>query len=119
MSSQAWKDANQDKIREYRRDWYSRNKKHAQQKVNDRKRRMRRWLQLYKQTLCCYECGEDHPAALDFHHRDPEEKELEVHRLLRTFRSFERILEEIAKCTVLCSNCHRKHHWTERNCEGV
>lgn len=28
--------------------------------------------------------------------------------------SKERILREIEKCVVICSNCHRKLHWKQR-----
>ena len=27
----------------------------------------------------------------------------------------EEIMEEIKKCVVVCSNCHRKIHWVEKN----
>jgi hypothetical protein len=60
----------------------------------------------------CMQCGEKHPACLDFHHRNPEEKEGHIGE----FRKFgtKRLLAEIAKCDVLCANCHRKFHYDER-----
>lgn len=60
--------------------------------------------------LACSQCGEDHPAVLDFHHTDPSVKE--DHPSL--IRSKARLLKEIETCIVLCSNCHRKLHWQER-----
>ena len=60
----------------------------------------------------CIRCGEKHIACLDFHHRDPTEKDLEVANL-STSRA--RLLTEIAKCDVLCANCHRKLHWELNN----
>lgn len=61
----------------------------------------------------CIRCGEDDLACLDFHHRDPREKEGHLGHIRRF--SIERIKAEIAKCDVLCANCHRKHHRNERN----
>jgi hypothetical protein len=55
-------------------------------------------------------CGEKHPAALDFHHTDPSTKKASVGSL--NMDSIAAINAEIAKCIVLCSNCHRKLHWT-------
>ena len=60
----------------------------------------------------CVRCGESDLACLDFHHRDPSEKEGHIGHIRRF--SVERINAEIAKCDVLCANCHRKHHRDER-----
>jgi hypothetical protein len=57
-------------------------------------------------------CGFNHPAALDFHHVDPKEKENNIHRLVSDGR-WARVYEEIKKCIVLCANCHRLHHYDE------
>lgn len=61
----------------------------------------------------CGRCDEKHPACLDFHHRDRTTKEGHIGE----FRRFgmKRLLAEIAKCDVLCANCHRKLHHDERN----
>lgn len=48
-------------------------------------------------------------GALEFHHKDPNEKEQGF--LLRgTTYSWERIKEELKKCVLLCANCHREVH---------
>jgi hypothetical protein len=55
----------------------------------------------------CSRCGfDEHPAALDFHHRDDEEKLFSIGAGPCQY-SWAKILEEIAKCDVLCANCHR------------
>lgn len=64
--------------------------------------------------LKCSNCPEDHPAALDFHHLDPSQKEHEPAKIT----SRKKLLEEIKKCIVLCSNCHRKLHWNQRAADG-
>lgn len=64
-------------------------------------------VQAIKTASGCEGCGEKHPACLDFHHRDPATKT----RGIATFVRMDDILAEIAKCVVLCANCHRKHHY--------
>lgn len=59
----------------------------------------------------CRDCGESHPACLDFHHRNKTEKTVAVGSLVSRTTKMEKLLAEIAKCDVVCSNCHRKHHF--------
>lgn len=81
--------------------------------VERRKRELRQWFLKLKSTLSCEKCGEDHVACLDFYHTDPKIKESALGECWRRGWSKERVLAEIAKCKVLCSNCHRKEHWDE------
>jgi hypothetical protein len=103
------------KQRSYERAWYSRNRGKAIAKVKARKREVWDWFREYKKTLVCFRCGQDHPATLDFHHRDPSKKDFLPSRACSVGMSKQRILEEIAKCDVLCANCHRILHWNDRN----
>lgn len=61
----------------------------------------------YKIAQGCTDCGFNaHPAALDFDHRDPSAKTANV-SVLVACASWPRIMAEIAKCDVVCANCHR------------
>jgi hypothetical protein len=64
--------------------------------------------------LACIECGESDPACLDFHHRDPSEKDATVAEAIAGQWSENRIMSEISKCDVVCANCHRKRHHSLR-----
>ena len=62
----------------------------------------------------CIKCGYNkYPEALEFHHKNPLEKEFNVSKKGHC-RSWERVLREIQKCDLLCANCHRELH-VERN----
>ena len=61
----------------------------------------------------CIRCGESDVACLDFHHRNGKVDKLGHIGVIRKFAP-ERIKAEIAKCDVLCANCHRKYHRDER-----
>jgi hypothetical protein len=77
-----------------------------------KKKRRKEWNE-YKATLKCTQCGFNHPAALDFHHKDPSEKEGNLHRMISNGQ-FKKAEEEMKKCIVLCANCHRIHHHEEK-----
>lgn len=103
-----------EKIRASRRKWYSKNKQKALEAVLKRKAEIKVWFEDLKSSLFCSVCGENHPAVLDFHHLDPEQKDIEVANALNRGWSKFKIQKEIDKCIVLCSNCHRKLHYEER-----
>lgn len=96
--------------REYKRKWYKENKLKHIGYVRNRDTKIDIWFRAYKQTLSCENCGENHPACLEFHHLDPSQKKFSV-STRRDRPSLEKLKEEIAKCRVLCANCHRKEHY--------
>lgn len=57
---------------------------------------------LWFQDKCCRKCGSKHNLELD--HIDPTKKW--KHRIWSY--SWARIMKEVAKCQVLCSECHFK-----------
>lgn len=111
MATKEWKEENIEKVREYRRNWYNRNKKKARDKVDERKQSIVEWFKEYKSTLKCEKCSENPPATLDFHHTVPDEKKYSISKMVKDGFSKKNILKEMSKCEVLCSNCHRKHHY--------
>jgi hypothetical protein len=76
------------------------------------------WFIELKKTLSCQRCPESHWACLDFHHRDPSTKTRMISRMVAAAMSVEKILAEIAKCDIICANCHRKLHAEERGQNG-
>ena len=61
----------------------------------------------------CELCGyDDCISALEFHHKDPSMKSFGISNKGLT-RKWELVKLEIAKCMLLCSNCHRELHSSE------
>ena len=59
----------------------------------------------------CVKCGyKDNPVALDFNHTNPLEKSFNINNNYNM--TWEKVEQEIAKCEVLCANCHRIHTFT-------
>lgn len=59
----------------------------------------------------CEICGySNNIAALEFHHKSPEEKEFTLTSRAFFRKSEEAISEEMYKCILLCSNCHQELH---------
>lgn len=77
--------------------------------VCQRKRRaaQKEWVDALKVKAGCAVCGFNaHPAALDFDHIDRKDKSFDISQCVGA-KSDDIILSEIAKCRVLCANCHR------------
>ena len=81
-------------------------KRACNRRAKDKKYAARReMLNREKQRRGCVDCGYDkHPAALEFDHRDPGEKEFSI--ATGWNRSLDQLLREVAKCDVRCGNCH-------------
>ena len=77
-------------------------------------REKRDFISGYKLERGCSRCGyRKHPHALHLHHVDPADKEMAV-SVIRKF-GWEKLRAEIAKCEVICANCHAEHHARARD----
>jgi hypothetical protein len=107
-------DKTSEKLKEYNREYYQRNRKHLLNKQKEKNRRFaesrRKWLVEYKKKLSCIRCGETHPATLTFHHKNGSDKSFEIGNAIVLGVSLKRLMAEIEKCEVLCANCHAKEH---------
>lgn len=58
----------------------------------------------------CESCGYSKCVeALEFHHKNPQEKDFGISEKGHT-KSFNKIKIELDKCIMLCANCHREEH---------
>lgn len=96
---------------EYHKRHYAKHREAVKQKAKEYQAKNRQKLREYKANLACSRCGFDHPAALQFHHREPSEKAFNLASAVSDGKSWETILAEIAKCDVLCANCHAIEHY--------
>ena len=100
------------KGREYSKNHYKKNKARIIENSRINKNKARAAWQVFKRTLSCQNCGQSHPAILDFHHVSRDISNRKVNRLT-TKGQYAAAKEEIKKCIVLCANCHRIHHHEE------
>jgi hypothetical protein len=83
--------------------------KRYQERVRDVIRRL-------KQSTLCQDCGRSYPYyVMDFDHRDPAEKKFNIGI---ANKGLETMLAEIAKCDIVCANCHRERGHVRRLSRG-
>jgi hypothetical protein len=64
-------------------------------------------LHLYKEKKGCFDCRNKYPHyVLEFDHKPGFQKIDVVYRVLRNYGA-EAAWAEVAKCDVVCSNCHK------------
>lgn len=79
------------------------------------------WRQQVKERVVksmggkCRCCGYDKClASLDLHHINPSEKELSLGGIRANPKSWKKIVSELRKCILVCSNCHGEIHYGAR-----
>lgn len=80
--------------------------------ANDQIRRVKDWINDFKMTHGCVDCGwKVHPAGLDFDHVDGKTANIS------SLKSIAAVQAEIDRhcCVVRCANCHRIKSWCEMN----
>lgn len=98
-----WKDPARRK--EYMRLWH---KAHPG-RLKARRYKLRDFVNAFK--AACADCGYDEcKQALHFHHLS--DKDFPISQAIEDGWGKERLLAEIAKCVVICGNCHAKRHCT-------
>jgi len=92
-------------------EWRRENREAWSAQVKERYATQKSRIDAIKAKAACRNCGYDDPRALDFHHRIPGEKRFRL--AAGKAWSWDAIEAEIAKCDVLCANCHRILHAEE------
>ena len=91
--------------------WHYRNAELKCERTRNRRARLRKWIYSIKlESKGCSHCNEDDPACLDFHHRENDNRLMPVNKMVPHGFGKDRIRMEIAKCDLICANCHRKLH---------
>ena len=102
---------NQKKLRKYKKQYRINNLEKEKEHSKNRYDAGTRFVESFKEN--CAICGFRDKPALVFHHRDPKEKKFTISSKKKT--GLKTLQKEIAKCVVLCANCHQTFHYYDRN----
>lgn len=92
--------------RAYQRDWFQRNKDDRMRHQRQRRAALKAWVAELK-SVPCVDCNDVfHHAAMQWDHRPGVDKVMNVSRMIALKPNREAILAEIAKCDLVCANCH-------------
>ncbi len=95
------------------RDHYARQRQTYKDRNTKRRERFRQILNDLKDVPCA-DCGGRFPSVcMDFDHLPGEVKSFQVGTVGHA-SSEKRLLEEVAKCEIVCANCHRIRTWKRK-----
>jgi len=114
------------KISKYQKQWrdyYQKHKERIRQYNKDNRERFRKRRTDYKKRIRiehkqilvkehggkCILCDYDRPFGLDFHHKEPSQKEFSIGRNVG-IKTLNKLRAEASKCVLLCAACHRALH---------
>lgn len=95
-----WRTKRPDIVRRNKRDFYHKRKLMAMECLGN------------KCSSCNLEYNGRNAPVFDFHHTDPEGKEIGVSRIVSN-RTWKKVKLELDKCVLLCRNCHSQLHGGE------
>ena len=111
--------------RPYNVSYYRRNRPREIDRVMTRQRATLKFLRELRRVPCKDCGGAFQPHQMDFDHRDASRKSLGLTWSRAMLASRVRLLEEIAKCDIVCANCHairtyaqQATRWAQRRAEG-
>ena len=96
------------KAKMYGARWYQKHIVERKIQIKERRKDIKEYILSRKDK--CNRCPETHTSCLEFHHIDGDEKDCILSKVPAQGWSIERVKQEIDKCELLCSNCHRKEH---------
>jgi hypothetical protein len=89
------------------------NRQRIMARKRERWNELLRWYQDLKESAPCVDCGGFfHHAAMTWDHLPGHEKVTEVSNLRRSSR--QAVLDEVAKCDLVCANCHAVRSYERR-----
>ena len=107
--------------KEYKRQWYLDNKDRVSEHTKQKRVKQRKEYDIIKQELVDYKggkcqiCGYSDKclAVYDFHHVEGE-KEFQISEMRNRNIKYKILIQEVDKCILVCSNCHRKIHFGDK-----
>lgn len=93
---------NKEHYEKYKDDYKARSKVRKKKVINENTDHLLAYLEHHP----CVDCGNTNPIVLEFDHLDRKEKEFTISSKMSDY-SWDRIMTEIKKCEVVCSNCHK------------
>lgn len=92
-------------MRRLNREWYARNKERQRTRTRTNLAESRRFLASLKANKPCMDCGTQYPPyVMDWDHVRGKKRNV-ISKMAGS--SKEDLFAEIAKCDLVCSNCHR------------
>jgi hypothetical protein len=87
-------------------------------RTKNSRNKVRRFLQEYKSNKCCADCGENYPYwIMEFDHIF-DNKNFTIGQFSSKTVNLDIIKEEISKCEVVCSNCHKNRTFNRKIKDG-
>lgn len=94
--------------KEYNKQHYKQNKIKYLEKSKTYEKNNRKFIYDYLKNNPCEKCGENRIAALQFDHIEISNKSFTIGNAGRK-TGINKLKKEIAKCRILCANCHAIH----------